>query len=54
MVYSEYVKLRIICLRGLGYNSLVITCVLQGEGIKAIAVRGVAKFLKRYRETGKG
>jgi len=53
VVYSEYVKLRILYLRGLGYNSQAITGVLRGEGIKAITARGMGKFLKRYRETGK-
>jgi len=48
MVYSECVKLRILYLRGLGYNLPAITGVLRGEGIKAITVRGLAKFLKRY------
>jgi len=54
MVYSEYVKLRILYLRGLGYHPTPITRILEGEGIKAITASGVAKFLKQYRETGKG
>jgi len=52
MVYSEYVKLSILYLRGLGYHPTAMTRIL--EGIKAITARGAAKFLKRYQETGKG
>jgi len=47
MVYSKYED------PVLGYKSPVITRILRGEGMSNYN-EGVAKFLKRYQETGKG
>ena len=52
MVYSEYCKLRILYLRRQGYGPAGISRLLQAERLK-VSSRGVAKFLKRFRETGK-
>ena len=52
MVYSEYCKLRILYLRRQGYGPTEITRLLQAQRLK-VSSRGVAKFLKRFRETGK-
>ena len=51
MVYSKYCKLRILYLRRLGYCPAAITRTLRKEKLK-VSSRGVAKFLKRFRETG--
>jgi len=52
MVYSEYCKLRILYLRRLGYGPAAISRILLGERLN-VTSRGVAKFLKRFRQTGK-
>jgi len=51
MVYSKYCKL-ILYLCRLGYGPAAISQVLLGERLN-VTLRGVAKFLKRFRQTGK-
>jgi len=52
MVYSEYIKLRILYLHyKLGYYPAAIACTLNEEGLRT-TWEGMAKFLKWYR-TGK-
>ena len=51
MVFSEYVKQRILYYRWSGKNYAEIVRCLSEEGHKATKV-GVYKFLRRYEETG--
>ncbi len=51
MVYSSYKKQRMVYFYLQGHRPPTITKLLQQEGLQA-SRRGVAKFLKRYRETG--
>jgi len=53
MVFSQYFKLCILYLRKLRYSPAVIAHTLNKVGLRA-SLRGVAKFLKRFQETGKG
>jgi len=52
IVYSKYVKLRILYLWSLRYKPTAIEAILDGEGI-LVNSRGVAKFIQRYIQTGK-
>ena len=51
MVFSEYKKQRILYLRLQGYRPPTIAKLLRKEGMAA-SRRGIAKFLKKYAETG--
>jgi len=52
MVYSEYIKLRILYLHyKLGYYPAAIARALDEEVLRATR-EGVAKILKRYKRTG--
>ena len=51
MVFSEYVKLRILYHANMGYKGYTIVRLLEEEGIK-LSTFGVYKFLKVYEETG--
>ena len=51
MVFSEYVKLRILYHANMGYKGYTISRLLEEEGIK-VSTFGVYKFLKVYKETG--
>ena len=51
MVFSEYVKLRILYHANMGYKGYTIPRLLEEEGIK-VSTFGVYKFLKVYEETG--
>ena len=51
MVYSSYKKQQILHLHRQGHRPLAISRILQDEGMTA-SERSIAKFLKRYRETG--
>jgi len=51
MVYSSYVKQRIIYFYQQGYRPLTISLILQEEHISASQV-GIAKFLLKYKQTG--
>lgn len=52
MVFSEYKKQRILYYNLQGFKVPTIAKLLQEEGMSACSRRGIAKFLKRYRETG--
>ena len=51
MVYSNYKKMRILCLNQEGHKPPTIAMILQEEGMRA-SRRGISYFLKRYRSTG--
>ncbi len=51
MVYSSYKKHWIVCLYLQGYRPPTKAKILHKEGLEA-SRRGVAKFLKRFKETG--
>jgi len=51
MVYSSYVKQRIIYFYQQGYRPPTISSILQEEHISASRV-GIAKFLSKYKQTG--
>ena len=51
MVYSNYKKQRILYFHFHGYKPPTITKLLREEGMVA-SRRGVAKFVKRYQQTG--
>ena len=51
MVFSDYVKLRIVFFHGEGHGPSKIVQLLAREGISA-SKTGIAKFLERYRRTG--
>ena len=51
MVFSLYKKQRILYLSSLGHKPPTIVRLLEKEGMVA-SRRGVAKFLKHYKETG--
>ena len=51
MVYSNYKKQRILYFHFRGYKPPTITKLLREEGMVA-SRRGVAKFVKRYQQTG--
>ena len=52
MVYSDYVKLRILHYHFKGFTAYtIVKCLLKYDDIKASIV-GVSKFLKHYKETG--
>ena len=52
MVYNEYSQLRILQLHNQGFRPPSITKCLAAEGIK-VSRKGVAKFIKKFYETGK-
>ena len=51
MVYSDYIKLRILFYRRLGKSFVQITRCLAEEGHATTKI-GVCKFIRRYEETG--
>ena len=52
MVFSDYVKLRILHYYLKGYTAYTVAkCLQKEDGIK-VSVFGVSKFLKHYQETG--
>jgi len=51
MVYSSYVKQRIIYFYRQGYQPPTISSILQEEHISVSRV-GIAKFLLKYKQTG--
>jgi len=51
MVYTSYKKQGILCLHFAGYKSPTIAKLLWEEGMWA-SRRGVAKFIRRYQQTG--
>lgn len=51
MVYSLYVRQRILCLRRLGKDCKDIVSTFESEGHR-VSKSGVNKFIKRHRETG--
>jgi hypothetical protein len=51
MVYTNYKKLRILYLSLEGHKPPIIAKILEEEGMKA-SRKGIANFLKKYRETG--
>ena len=51
MVFSFYLKQRVLYLRLQGYNPPTISMMLEKEGMVA-SRRGITKFLKHYKETG--
>ena len=52
MVFSVYKKQRILYFHLQGYKAPTIAKLLQEDGMSASSRRGIAKFLKCYRETG--
>ena len=51
MVYSAYIKQRIVHLYYQGYKVPTTTEMLLEEGMAA-SVKGIAKFLEQYKEMG--
>lgn len=52
MVYSDYVKLRILHYHFKGFTAYTITkCLQKYDGIE-VSVFGVSKFVKHFKETG--
>ena len=51
MVFTNYMKQRIIYLHSQGHKAPTIFKLLEEEGLKA-SRRGIAKFLQRYAKTG--
>ena len=51
MVYSDYKLQRILYYNLLGFKAPTISCLLEEEGLRASRV-GIAKFLKKYQQTG--
>ena len=52
MVFSAYKIQRILYFHLQGYKAPTIAKLLQEEGMSASSGRGIAKFLKHYREIG--
>ena len=51
MVYSDYKLQRILYYNLLGFKAPTISCLLEEEGLRVSRV-GIAKFLKKYQQTG--
>ena len=52
MPYSDYLKRRALVHHGSGLSSQEIVDALSQEGLSATR-QGIAKFLRRYRDTGR-